>query len=148
MIITIPGQTRAKKNSMKIIAIPTKGSRPCPTCGNRKKFSSLKSSTIYTKWEKEALAYLLKQNHPPWSGGYPLEIHFFLFRDSKRRWDIDNVFCGTLDVLQTMKIIEDDTANHVIPVFAGWAIDKKNPRVILQLKPVTKTYFREDLNVI
>jgi Holliday junction resolvase RusA-like endonuclease len=135
MIIEIPGQTRAKKNGMLII-----------TYGNGPKAPrSLKPSKLYSEWEKAALAHLMQANHPPWDKDYPIEIHFFLFRDSKRKWDIDNVFCGCLDVLQQMNIIVDDTANHVIPVFSGWTIDRQNPRVVLQLRPASKVYFREDL---
>lgn len=139
MIITIPGQTRAKKNSMKVI---TFGKGP-------KARYSLTASTIYKKWEKVALEHLLKNYaRSKWMGLYPIEIHFFLFRENRRKWDIDNVYCGCLDVLQKMDIIVDDSANHVIPVFAGWALDKYNPRVVLNLKPVTKQYYREDLNVL
>ena len=133
MRITIPGQTRAKKNSMKVIKL-----------GKR---YSLKSSTIYTKWEKKALAHLRKQGYKAWDGEYPLELVFFLFRDSRRTWDIDNVFCGCQDILQQTKIIKQDTANHVIPVFQGWAIDVNNPRVELLLRPCRRQYFREDLCV-
>ena len=109
---------------------------------------AIKSSTIYTRWEKAALEHLIAEYaNYKWPGAYPIEVHFFLFRENRRKWDIDNVFCGCLDVMQKVGILEDDSMNHVIPVFAGWAIDKKNPRVVLQLKPVTKVYYREDLNV-
>lgn len=135
MRITIPGQTRAKKNSMKIA---TYGKGP-------KAPKAIRPSTIYAKWEKQALNHVRKQGYKAWDGDYPLELVFFLFRDSKRTWDIDNVFCGCQDILQQTKIIIQDTANHIIPVFSGWAIDVKNPRAELLLRPVTKQYFREDL---
>ena len=133
MRIMIPGQTRAKKNSMRVIKL-----------GKR---SSIMASAIYVKWEKAALAWLEQQRYPAWTGGYPLEVCFFLFRENRRKWDIDNVFCGCLDVMQKAGILIDDSANHVIPIFSGWAIDKQNPRVDLLLRPVTKIYYREDLNV-
>jgi len=134
MRITIPGQTRAKKNSMKIVEFKT---RPRPT-------KAIQPSTIYQKWEKAAIEYL-KNKVVPWTGQYPVEVHFFIFRDSKRAWDVDNVFCGCLDVLQKVKVLENDTMKHVIPVFAGWSIDRQNPRAELLIKPATKIYFREDL---
>ncbi len=109
------------------------------------KRASIKSGKLYTAWEKQAVKHLLGLKLKPYVGEYPIEIHFFLFRDSHRKWDIDNVFCGCLDVLQKVEIIPDDDATKVIPVFAGWAIDKKNPRVILKLQPITKSYFRKDL---
>jgi Holliday junction resolvase RusA-like endonuclease len=105
--------------------------------------TAIRSSKIYEEWEKQAIELLT--GHPPWTGDYPIEVLFYLFRDSLRKWDIDNVYCGTLDVLQKTKIIVDDSANHVIPVFAGWAIDRKNPRVVLKLQPATKNYFGGDV---
>ena len=134
--IMIPTQTRMKKNSMMVISYGKGGGR-----------YAIKSSKIYTAWEKQALIWLKKQNYPAWSGTYPVEIRFFLFRDSKRKWDIDNVYCGTLDVLQKSKIIRDDSMDHVIPIFSGWAIDKKNPRVVVQITETDHKYFRKDLCV-
>lgn len=137
MHIIIPGQTRAKKNSMKVITFGK---------GKNARYS-IKSSDIYTAWEKKALAWVKHQQYPVWTGSYPIEVKFFLFREDKRKWDIDNVYCGSLDILQQAGIIADDTANHVIPVFSGWAIDRKNPRVELLLCAPQKTYYREDLYV-
>lgn len=31
---------------------------------------------------------------------------------------------------------------HVIPIIAGWSIDKYNPRVVLKIVPATKQYFK------
>ena len=135
MIIEIPGQTRAKKNSVRVIKL-----------GKR---NSIMASAIYKKWEKIALKHLADvYPNAKWQGGYPLEVCFFLCRENRRKWDIDNVFCGCLDVLQQVGILEDDSANHVIPVFSGWTIDNINPRVILKLRPTTKTYYRQDLEVL
>jgi Holliday junction resolvase RusA-like endonuclease len=113
-----------------------------PTNPNTKR--AIQPSTIYQQWEKTAIQYL-QDKVKPWAGDYPVEVHFFIFRDSKRAWDIDNVFCGCLDVLQSTNVLENDTMKHVIPVFAGWAIDRQNPRAELLIQPATKTYFREDL---
>ena len=139
MIIEIPGQTRAKKNSMQIITFGRSA--------NAKR--AIMSSKIYKAWEKNAIAHLTQEySNVKWMGTYPLEVCFFLCRENRRKWDIDNVFCGCLDVLQQVGILEDDSANHVIPVFSGWTIDKRNPRVMLKLRPITKTYYREDMEVL
>lgn len=133
--IILPGQTRSKKNSKSIKYRWLK----------HKRVPFISSSDIYKAWVTRVMAYIKKQKYPAWSGKYPIEIKFFLFRANKRKWDIDNIFCGSLDVLQQAKIIIDDDAIHVIPVFSGWAIDKENPRVELLLCPPKKVYFRKDL---
>jgi len=137
MHIIIPGQTRSKKNS-KVIAF---------RWGNKKRVPFLTSSAIYHSWAASAISWIKKEKYPAWGGDYPLEVKFFLFRKDRTKWDIDNVFCGALDILQQTGIIEDDSASHVIPIFSGWAIDRQNPRVELMLCKPTKTYYREDLYV-
>jgi len=137
MHIIIPGQTRSKKNS-KVIAYRWLGKKRVPF---------LASSTIYNDWAAKAISWIKQQKYPIWGGDYPLEIKFFLFRKDFSKWDIDNVFCGSLDILQQTGIIKDDSAAHVIPIFSGWAIDRQNPRVELLLCKPTKNYYRDDLYV-
>ena len=137
MHIIIPGQTRSKKNSKVIRYKWLKG----------KKVPFITSSDHYTKWAEQAINWIRKQKYSAWDGDYPLEVKFFLFREDKRKWDIDNIYCGSLDILQQTGIIVDDSATHVIPVFCGWSIDRMNPRVELKLCKPTKQYYREDLYV-
>lgn len=139
MRITIPGQTRSKKNSKAIRYSRKKGSS--------KLIPFIGSGDLYLAWEKATVKWLEEQGYPAWNGSYPVEVKFFVFRDSHRKWDVDNVYCGSLDVLQQAGILKDDDITHVIPVLSGWAIDKKNPRVELLITEPTKTYYREDLFV-
>ncbi len=131
MIIEIPGQTRSKKNSKRILG------------RGKKKF--IGASALYMKWAKEAQEWLEFKGFEPWPYDYPIEIKFFVYRENKRRFDWDNIICGSLDVLQQTKIIKQDDMVHVIPVISGWAVDKHNPRVILKLQSTSREYFREDL---
>lgn len=131
MHITIPGQTRSKKNSKRILG--------------RGKKQWIGASSIYLEWAKAALSWIKSQGYKPWAGSYPVEVKFFVFRDSKRKWDIDNVFCGSLDILQQAGIITEDDVTHAIPKFMGWAIDRQNPRVELLITEPKKSYYREDL---
>jgi Holliday junction resolvase RusA-like endonuclease len=121
--IIIPGQTRAKKNSMMVIRL-----------GNR---YSIKSSKIYTEWAKKALKHLSIEQYNKWEGGYPITLSFFFYRENKRKFDYGNMIEGTQDILQQAGIIEDDDMNHVIPVILGWAIDKNNPRTEIWLHSTT-----------
>lgn len=131
MRITIPGQTRPKKNMYRVRRV-----------GGR---TFISTSAEYDKWEEAALFRLKKEKVKPWDGSYPVEIKFFFFRESFRKWDVDNSYGGLMDLLQKAKIISDDSVNHVIPIFAGWSIDKKNPRVEILITEAKKDYFREDL---
>ena len=137
MHIIIPGQTRSKKNG-KVIRYKWHKGRKVPF---------LTSSKLYKAWAAKALIWIKKQGYGPWPGDFPIEIKFFLFRADRRKWDWDNVFCGSLDILQQTKIIPDDDALHVMPIPAGWTIDRKNPRVELLLCKPKKIYYREDLYV-
>lgn len=130
--IVIHGQTRSKKNSKRIIG--------------RGKRKWIASSLIFSKWEKAALTELEKMQVKPWEGNYPLLLKFFFFRENKRQFDFSNMVEGVQDVLQKKKIILQDDMKHVVPVIVGWAISKKNPRVIVMLEDTDMTVFREDLN--
>ena len=131
MKITIPGQTIAKKNSQRIAKYFRKG----------KLVKGIRASNAYEIWEEAAILELTLQNIAPVTQ-YPVEVHFFFYRQNKRSFDLDNMICGSLDALQKAGILEDDTMNHVIPVIQkrpegyGWAIDKDNPRTEIEIKEV------------
>ena len=97
---------------------------------------------LYKAWEKASLIWLKKQRYGPWGGTYPVEIKFFFFRDSMRRFDFDNTIQGSLDVLQQAKIILQDDMLHVIPIISGWSVDKLKPRVVMKIAPASKQYLR------
>lgn len=56
---------------------------------------------------------------------FPVKIHLFFHRDSKRHFDYINISQVIFDALQKVEIIEDDDAAHVIPVFNGYDVVKK-----------------------
>lgn len=117
MKITIPGNAISKKNSQRVILM-----------GKRR---SIRPSEAYDKWDKQACLHLRLMGIQPWKGSYPVDIQFFFYRQNRRKFDIDNLFCGALDVLQKVGFLEDDSMSHVIPVYGGWEIDKEHPRVEL-----------------
>ena len=97
---------------------------------------------LYKAWEKASLIWLKKHRYGAWTGDYPVEISFFFFRDSMRRFDFDNAIQGSLDVLQKAKIIVQDDMLHVIPIISGWSIDKLKPRVVIKIAPASKQYLK------
>jgi Holliday junction resolvase RusA-like endonuclease len=127
MKITIPGDIRAKKNSQRVIRL-----------GRR---ASIRTSKAYEAWEKTALAHLL-YIRPELVKAYPVELHLFFYRETKRKFDLSNMIEGVQDVLQKAGVLVDDSMNHVIPVITrksegyGWAVDKGQPRVEIEIKGV------------
>jgi len=63
----------------------------------------------------------------------PLRIGFYFVRDSKRKFDYNNVSQLPLDLMQKYKWIPDDCMDEVIPVFLGYEINKENPGVYISL---------------
>jgi len=118
MRITIPGQTRSKKNSMRIVRF-----------GNR---ASIRPSKLYDEWQKKALSHLILL--PKWTGRYPVNIRFYFFRENDRRFDFSNMVEGAQDVLQQSGILLQDDMRHVFPVIDGYEIDKENPRLELVIE--------------
>lgn len=131
MRITIPGQARSKKNNKRILG------------RGKKKF--IGASALYMNWAKKALKWLSEQDYGEWEGDYPVEIKFFAIRESKRRFDWDNIIAGSLDIMQQAKIIKQDDMRHVTPIIQGWSIDKDNPRMEILIQPASKEYFRENI---
>lgn len=56
---------------------------------------------------------------------YPVKMHFYFYRDSKRHFDYVNIVQIIMDALQKVEILPDDDADHVIPVFDGYEVVKK-----------------------
>ena len=64
---------------------------------------------------------------------YPLRIEFTFVRDSKRRFDYANSLQTCEDLMVENKWIEDDSADHLIPSFGLYEIDKNCPGVKIKL---------------
>ncbi len=60
---------------------------------------------------------------------YPFRINFHFVRKTKRRFDYINLIQNFLDSMVKAGYIPDDDADHVIPIFHPYAIDKENPRI-------------------
>lgn len=55
----------------------------------------------------------------------PLYIGFYFYRDTKRKYDFVNIVQCPLDLFQKYGYIEDDDTKHVIPVYLGEEVTKK-----------------------
>lgn len=131
--ISIPGQLISKKNNMQAIRLG-----PRASIGHKK---------VWRVYEKHALKYLKKIEPIPahhFAQG-AIYMHVWHHRRDKRAFDHNNLVQGICDVLQgdlrckdkslRHKIIPEDDMRHLIPVhespYAGWSIDKKNPRTVV-----------------
>lgn len=64
---------------------------------------------------------------------YPLRIEFTFVRNSKRKFDYCNACQTCEDLMKDNGWIEDDSANHIIPVFAPYRYDKENSGVKIKI---------------
>jgi Holliday junction resolvase RusA-like endonuclease len=124
-MIVIYGQLYSKKNSKQIFK-------------NRKTGKHfITSSEVYKQSENHLIAQLLQNKRefitmllgkkPPYS------ISFKIYRESKHRFDYNNISHGLLDCMVKAGLLDDDNANEVIPVFEPYEVDGIKPRVEIKV---------------
>ena len=61
-------------------------------------------------------------------------VRLVYYRDSKRKFDLINATQIIQDLMVEHKWIEDDNADELLPIFGGYDIDRKNPRIEIEVK--------------
>ena len=93
-----------------------------------KKIVMSKSCKEYIAWAKdifvENLPRFLEMKNKVQTK--PLYIGFYLYRDSKRRYDFNNINQMAMDLFVKHGYIEDDNVYETIPVFLGSEVVKKD----------------------
>jgi len=131
--ITIPGECISKKRSIQPIRF-----------GNH---LSIGHTKRWKEYEKMALASIAHIEPLPVDTEYPVYLHIWHYRKTRRMFDYLNMAQSPCDILQgNMKIkdkslrhaiIPEDDVNHVIVVhespMAGWSVDKLNPRTVITI---------------
>ncbi len=102
-----------------------------------KAFSSSKKE-VSTYKNRPNLFLKCFENAEDWKQYKPLILGFHIVRNSKRRFDLHNAFQIIGDLLQAHDIIEDDSAEYLVPVpfqIDGkyYSIDKEKPGVYLKV---------------
>ena len=69
----------------------------------------------------------------------PYNVALFFIRDSRRRFDYINIAQIIFDLMVDYSYLCDDSAEYVIPVFAGYAVDKEKSGVIISVYDENKT---------
>lgn len=65
---------------------------------------------------------------------FPIKLHMYFVRDSKRKFDYVNACQLPLDLLVKANLLPDDNADYIIPVFESYHIDKKNAGIRFWIK--------------
>ena len=65
--------------------------------------------------------------------GFPVVMTFMIYRKTRRRFDYINIVQNILDCMVKVGILPDDDAEHVIPAFEPYGVDKENPRVEIKI---------------
>lgn len=112
---------------------------------------SLKNSKVKTRWglipSKTVRRYLKEKEYQYKDDEFrekfaealegkefPIKLHMYFVRDSRRRFDLINVAQIILDLLVKHGHLPDDNADIVVPVFDGYCVDKVNTGVKLWIE--------------
>lgn len=112
---------------------------------------SLKNSKVKTKWglipSKTVRRYLKEKEYQYKNDefrdkfaealegkDFPVKLHMYFIRDSRRRFDYVNVSQIILDLLVKHGHLTDDNADVVVPVFDGYHVDKQEAGVKIWLE--------------
>ena len=121
--LVINGELYSSKNSRRILR-----------AGNR----LIVAKSAVAKAQEEELIYKLNVNRGIWQElitgkNYPLKVEFLIYRKTKRRFDYVNIVQNLLDCMVKADYLPDDDADHIIPFFQQYQIDKSNPRVEIKI---------------
>lgn len=121
-MIIIPVELYSSKNSRQVFKL-----------GNGRTILAKSSAA---KQNEKDLNMLLSLHRYAWrkiteGQSYPLRVHFKIYRKTKRRFDYVNIIQNLLDCMVMSGWLPDDDADHILPVFEQYEVDKTNPRVEL-----------------
>jgi hypothetical protein len=124
-MITIKGEIHSSKNSRRIMR--SKSGAPFIAKSERaKEDEGTFSVQLYNQretWRK------MMRGHD-----FPIILVFFFRRATKSKFDYVNIAQGVLDAMVKAEYIPDDDANHVIPAFLPYVVDRDNPGCELTIK--------------
>jgi hypothetical protein len=104
---------------------------------------SLKNGKVKTKWgliPSKTVRRYMKERSDQWfdeefkkeflsqieNKEFPIKLHLYFIRDSRRRADYVNLAQLPLDLLVKANLLPDDNMDYLCPVFDGYHIDKQN----------------------
>ena len=145
----IHGAPRTKKNSSRVVTIPTKGARRCRACGHMPGFRKVLPSEAYEAWEAAALQEMLLVRQRLRGAGIdlpiltPVSVTAAIYRD-RNVGDAVGYYQAVGDMLQRAGVLKDD---RQIEDWDGSRrlLDPDNPRVEIFLTVLTDVPVQESL---
>ena len=121
MQITLPIELHSSKNGQQIVY-------------NKRLERMLVIKKKSAREQDNELKILLMANKRAWDKmctdkEFPLKVGFYVYRQTKRRFDWVNIVQGLQDAMVKNGYLPDDSAIYLTPVFLGWDVDSKHPRV-------------------
>jgi len=151
----IYGDPRTKKNSPRIVTIPTKGARRCHVCGHMQGFPRVLPSEAYERWEMDALKQLIGITHKlgvelPIISPVSIEAHVYLEprADGKLRHDCGDIvgyLQGIGDMLEKGGILANDRQIEDWDGSRRHVDDGKGPRVEIYITVLAEVPRQEAL---
>lgn len=75
----------------------------------------------------------------------PLYVCFYVYRQTNRRSDINNLTQGIFDAMTRHGYLTDDCWQKFIPIYVGVGVDKYSPRVLIWFYDESKTLVEQFL---
>ncbi len=124
-VVFIPGNVASSKNSKQWTGTRLISSGPT---------QRYKANTAwYWKLYKQRFDKMIEGRERPYN------VALFFIRDSRRRFDYINIAQIIFDLMVDYLYLCDDSAEYVIPIFAGYAVDKEKSGVIISVYDENKT---------
>jgi len=127
--LTIPGNTPSKKTGQRLLTgfVPIKKGAKL---FRRVKSPKIMPGTKYGEWfnanKLEGIPCVSDEE-------CPVNVKMYFVRDSRRKFDYNNVSQSVMDLLKDRAVIPDDNAYVCKPVYIGFEVDKENPRVDVEI---------------
>lgn len=125
-MVIIEGELYSSKNSRQILINKSTG-RPFVA---KSKIAKIDEKALCYKLlavKKEFLKELENKTKP-------FHIIFKIYRRTHRRFDYINIIQNICDCMVKVGLLEDDSADIIIPSFKPYEVDKSNPRVEIEVQ--------------
>lgn len=125
-----------------------------PSSKNSKQWTGkmlIQSKTVRNYLKQYEIQYKLKANEFKEmikNKKKPYYIGFYFIRDSKRKFDYNNLTQLPQDLMVKNGWLEDDNADYLIPIGLGYTVDKANAGLIITVLDTIEDKEKNKLEII